>query len=47
MAPDAKPNVKRSDEPVNDRLAMLKELAKLTKPTGKSAEGKSLDGGEE
>ena len=30
-----------------DRLAMLKELAKLTKPTGKSAQGKSLEGGEE
>jgi hypothetical protein len=24
----------------DDRLAMLKELAKLTKPTGKSAQGK-------
>lgn len=29
------------------RLEMLKELAKLTKPTGKSAQGKSLDGNDE
>ena len=28
-------------EAKDDRLAMLKELAKLTKPTGPSAKGKS------
>ncbi len=36
-APDAKPKVQKQGD---DRLAMLKELAKLTKPTGKSAQGK-------
>jgi hypothetical protein len=41
MAPD--PKVKRLDEPVDDRLAMLKELAKHTKPTGPSAQGKAQE----
>ncbi len=35
--PEAKPVAKKEGD---DRLAMLKELAKLTKPTGKSAQGK-------
>lgn len=33
--------------PVDDRLAMLKELAKLTKPTGPSAKGKAMEREEE
>lgn len=41
--PEAKPVAKKEGD---DRLAMLKELAKLTKPTGKSAQGKSEEGEE-
>lgn len=39
--PKDKVDVKRSNDPAADRLAMLKELAKMTKPTGPSAQGKS------
>ncbi|HUR62643.1 MAG TPA: hypothetical protein VM286_09805 [Candidatus Thermoplasmatota archaeon] len=38
--PDPKVAAKRADAD-DDKLAMLKELAKLTKPTGNSAKGKS------
>ncbi|MCA1818914.1 MAG: hypothetical protein ABR562_05485 [Thermoplasmatota archaeon] len=39
MAPDPKLNVKRADDDkaTQDKLAMLKELAKMTKPTGPSS----------
>ena len=42
MVPDPKGNAAP-----DDRLAMLKELAKLTKPTGPSAQGKAIDKPEE
>lgn len=44
-APDPKLNVKRSDEDPRqaEKLRLLKELAKMTKPTGKSAQGKGED----
>lgn len=42
---DAKMKVNRAEN--DDKLAMLKELAKLTKPTGKSAQGKSVDGNDD
>lgn len=43
----AQPSAPKAPPAQDDRLAMLKELAKLTKPTGKSAQGKSEEGGEE
>lgn len=43
-APD-KLKVNRADN--DDKLALLKELAKLTKPTGKTAQGKSVDGNDD
>ncbi|MEA3142866.1 MAG: hypothetical protein QOG31_190 [Thermoplasmata archaeon] len=39
--PDPKVTAKRSDAGQDDKLAMLKELAKLTKPTGPSSQGRS------
>lgn len=39
--PKAKVDVNRSTDAAAERLAMLKELAKMTKPTGASAQGKS------
>lgn len=39
--PDPKVTAKRADAAQDDKLAMLKELAKLTKPTGPSAKGRS------
>jgi len=45
MAPEKPPQVKRADS--DDKLAMLRELAKITKPTGKSAKGKSEEGRDE
>jgi hypothetical protein len=39
--PQAKVNVNRSNDAAAERLAMLKELAKATKPTGASSQGKS------
>jgi hypothetical protein len=47
MAPDPKVNAKRADAEQDDKLAMLKELAKLTKPTGPSSKGKSDAGSDE
>lgn len=38
--PDPKVTAKRADAQ-DDKLAMLKELAKLTKPTGPSSKGHS------
>ncbi|MCA1810460.1 MAG: hypothetical protein LC623_00410 [Halobacteriales archaeon] len=38
--PKAKVDVNRPNDAA-DRLAMLKELAKMTKPTGASSQGKS------
>jgi hypothetical protein len=38
--PDPKVTAKRADAQ-DDKLAMLKELAKLTKPTGPSSKGRS------
>jgi len=40
-APDPKLNVKRAsdDKAQQDKLALLKELAKMTKPTGPSSRG--------
>lgn len=46
-APDPKVNVTRADQSGEDRMAMFRELAKHTKPTGPSAKGKSIDGSEE
>ena len=43
---DPKVDAKRADAEQDDKLAMLKELAKLTKPTGPSAKGKSIDSGD-
>lgn len=34
-------DVNRADKAAADRLAMLKELAKATKPTGASAKGQA------
>jgi hypothetical protein len=45
--PDPKVAAKRADSDNDDKLAMLKELAKLTKPTGPSAKGKSEVGGDD
>lgn len=44
-APDPMLNVKRSDEDPRqaEKMRLLQELAKMTKPTGKSAEGKGED----
>ncbi|HUR64539.1 MAG TPA: hypothetical protein VM241_08675 [Candidatus Thermoplasmatota archaeon] len=39
--PDPKVTAKRADAGQDDKLAMLKELAKLTKPTGPSSQGRS------
>ena len=39
--PDPKVAAKRADAEQDDKLAMLKELAKLTKPTGPSSKGRS------
>lgn len=44
-SPDPKVNVKRAQE--DDKLAMLRELAKLTKPTGNSSQGKMVEGKDE
>jgi hypothetical protein len=41
MATDPKVTAKRADTEPDAKLAMLKELAKLTKPTGPSAKGRS------
>lgn len=41
MAADPKPDVHRATDAANDRLAMLKELAKMTKPMGPSSKGQS------
>ncbi|MES2154901.1 MAG: hypothetical protein V4510_07170 [bacterium] len=43
MAPDPKMDVNRGDKAAAERLAMLKELAKMTKPTGASAKGKAVE----
>lgn len=40
MAPE-KVDVARADKAAQDRVEMLKELAKMTKPTGASAKGKA------
>lgn len=42
-APDPRTNVKRADDKADDKLAMLRELAKLTKPTGPSSKGEAED----
>lgn len=44
-APDPMLNVKRSDQDPRqaEKMRLLQELAKMTKPTGKSAEGKGED----
>ncbi len=41
-APDPKMNVKRAEEDPKqaEKMRLLKELAKMTKPTGSSAKGK-------
>ena len=36
-APDPTLNVNRADKAAQDKLALLKELAKLSKPTGPSS----------
>ncbi len=43
QAPDPKLNVNTADKAAAERLAMLKELAKMTKPTGASAKGKAAE----
>jgi hypothetical protein len=45
--PDPKVTAKRADAEQDDKLAMLKELAKLTKPTGPSSQGKSDTGADD
>lgn len=40
-------DVNRADKAAADRLAMLQELAKATKPTGASAKGKSEEGADD
>ena len=41
MAAPSKPT---KDDAKDPRLEMLRELAKLTKPTGNSAKGKAIEG---
>lgn len=45
-APDPKLAVSRADQDPRqaEKLRLLKELAKMTKPTGPTASGKSADG---
>jgi hypothetical protein len=45
--PDPKVTAKRSDSDQDEKLRLLKELAKMTKPTGPSSKGQSEEKAEE